>query len=158
MRVKNSYFWLVAIAGVILDQLTKFWTVQTLPLNQGGIEVIPNVLYFFHTTNTGAAWSLFSENGGWLRWLSLLVSLVLIGLGLFARWPDRWEEVGYGFILSGAFGNGIDRFLTGEVVDFLQVFPATRFPVFNLADVWINIGFICLVKVLLFEQPSTPKK
>ena len=47
MRVKNSYFWLVAIAGVILDQLTKFWTVQTLPLNQGGIEVIPNVLYFF---------------------------------------------------------------------------------------------------------------
>ena len=157
MKVKNPWFWIVAIAGVILDQLTKYWTVQVLPLNQGGIEVIPGVLTFFHTTNTGAAWSLFSENGEWLRWLSLLVSLALMALGLTAKWPDRWEEVGYGFILSGAFGNGIDRFLTGEVVDFLQVFPATRFPVFNLADVWINIGFICLLKVLLFEKKPSAR-
>jgi signal peptidase II len=155
MKIKNPTFWLVAIVGVILDQLTKYWTVQTLPLNQGGLEIIPGVLNFFHTTNPGAAWSLFSQNGEWLRWLSLLVSLAIAAVGLTARWPNRWEEVGYGFILSGALGNGIDRFLTGEVVDFLQIFPATGFPVFNLADVWINIGFICLLKVLLFEpKPS----
>jgi signal peptidase II len=155
MKIKNPTFWLVAIVGVILDQLTKYWTVQTLPLNQGGLEIIPGVLNFFHTTNPGAAWSLFSQNGEWLRWLSLLVSLAIAAVGLTARWPNRWEEVGYGFILSGALGNGIDRFVSGEVVDFLQIFPATGFPVFNLADVWINIGFICLLKVLLFEpKPS----
>ena len=154
MRIRNPAFWLIVIAGIVLDQLTKYWTVQTLPLNQPGLEVIPGVLNFFHTTNPGAAWSLFSENGEWLRWLSLLVSLGLAIMGLTARWPDRWEEIGYGFILSGAFGNGIDRFLKGEVVDFLQVFPATRFPVFNLADVWINIGFICLLRVLLRDAKS----
>jgi signal peptidase II len=155
MKIKNPTFWLVAIVGVILDQLTKYWTVQTLPLNQGGLEIIPGVLNFFHTTNPGAAWSLFSQNGEWLRWLSLLVSLAIAAVGLTARWPNRWEEVGYGFILSGALGNGIDRFVSGEVVDFLQIFPATGFPVFNLADVWINIGFICLLKVLLFEPKSS---
>jgi signal peptidase II len=154
MKIKNPAFWLVAIVGVILDQLTKQWTVQALPLNQEGLEIIPGVLNFFHTTNPGAAWSLFSKNGEWLRWLSLLVSLAIAAVGLTTRWPNRWEEVGYGFILSGALGNGIDRFLTGEVVDFLQIFPATGFPVFNLADVWINIGFICLLKVLLFEPKS----
>lgn len=155
MKIKNPAFWLVAVVGVILDQLTKQWTVQALPLNQEGLEIIPGVLNFFHTTNPGAAWSLFSKNGEWLRWLSLLVSLAIAAVGLTTRWPNRWEEVGYGFILSGALGNGIDRFLTGEVVDFLQVFPATGFPVFNLADVWINIGFICLLKVLLFEPKSS---
>lgn len=153
MKPKNGLFWLIAIVGVVLDQLTKQWTVQTFGLGEG-VTIIPGVLNFTYVTNPGAAWSLFSENGEWLRWLSLLVSAALIMLGLTARWPDRWEEVGYGFILSGAFGNGIDRFLTGEVVDFLQVFPVTRFPVFNLADVWINIGFFCLVKVLIFEQPK----
>ena len=150
---RNTYFWGVAIVGIILDQLTKQWTLQALPL-QEGIEIIPGVLNFFHTTNKGAAWSLFSDNGEWLRWLSMIVSVALAWLGLTARWPDRWEEVGYGFILSGAFGNGIDRFLMGEVVDFIQVFPVTRFPVFNLADIWINIGFICLIKALIFEQPK----
>lgn len=158
MNIRNPYFWGVAVIGVILDQMTKQWVVAALPLDQPGLEIIPGVLNFFHTTNTGAAWSLFSKNGEWLRWLSLLVSLALAVLGITARWPDRWEEVGYGFILSGAFGNGIDRFLSGEVVDFLQVFPATRFPVFNLADVWINIGFICLLKVLLFESKPAARR
>jgi signal peptidase II len=157
MRIKNPTFWLVAIAGIVLDQLTKYWTVQTLPFKQPGPEIIPGVLNFFYTTNPGAAWSLFSQNGEWLRWLSLLVSLVLVVMGLTTRWPDRWEEVGYGFILSGAVGNGIDRFLEGEVVDFLQVFPATGFPVFNLADVWVNIGFICLLRVLWRDAKSPAK-
>ena len=55
-------------------------------------------------------------------------------------------------ILSGAFGNGIDRLLAGEVVDFLQVFPVTRFPVFNLADIWINVGIACFIWVAVLEM------
>jgi signal peptidase II len=52
--------------------------------------------------------------------------------------------LGYGFILSGAVGNGIDRFLFGYVVDFLD-FRLINFPVFNVADVTINIGVLILL-------------
>jgi signal peptidase II len=52
--------------------------------------------------------------------------------------------VGYGLILSGALGNGIDRLVAGEVIDFLD-FRLIRFPIFNIADVCINIGIICLL-------------
>ena len=54
------------------------------------------------------------------------------------------EQLGYGFVLAGALGNGVDRFLFGYVVDFLD-FRLINFPVFNLADVCINIGIICLL-------------
>ena len=110
---------------------------QTIPL-------WPGVFHFTYVTNTGAAFSLFSENGDWLRWLSLVVSFGLILLGLLAPLSNRFEQAGYGFVLGGALGNGIDRFLSGEVVDFLD-FRLIQFPVFNLADVFINIGIFCLL-------------
>ncbi|MEL7521880.1 MAG: signal peptidase II, partial [Cyanobacteria bacterium J06553_1] len=155
MNSRKALFWLVAIAGVILDQLTKQWVMQTFDLGQS-ITILPGVLNFTYVTNPGAAWSLFSENGDWLKWLSLIVSLALAIYGWVARFPHRWEAAGYGFILSGAFGNGIDRLLFGEVVDFLQVFPVTGFPVFNLADIWINVGIILLLGTALFipEAPA----
>lgn len=155
MNVKNALFWLVAIAGVILDQLTKQIVAQTFDLGEG-LAIIPGVLHFTYVTNPGAAWSLFSENGEWLRWLSVIVSAALAIYGWVVRFPNRWEEVGYGFILSGAFGNGIDRLRFGEVIDFLQIFPATRFPVFNLADVWINLGIICLLVIAIWLPESRP--
>ncbi len=157
-RPKNPVFWLVAIAGILLDQLAKHWVVQNFEVGES-ITLIPDVLNFTYVTNPGAAWSWFSENGAWLKWLSMLVSLALAAYGWIARLPNPWEQAGYGFILSGAFGNGIDRMRAGEVVDFLQVFPVTRFPIFNLADVWINIGIFCLLAIaFLAPDPSRPAK
>lgn len=50
----------------------------------------------------------------------------------------------------GAMGNGVDRFLFGYVVDFLD-FRLINFPVFNIADVCINIGIACLLLNLWFS-------
>ena len=49
--------------------------------------------------------------------------------------------VAYGFILSGAIGNTMDRILFGKVTDFFNIHVI---PVFNVADVSLNIGiFYC---------------
>ncbi len=154
MQVRNRWFWLAAAVGLVLDQLTKFWVAQTFELTTppDSLAIWPGVFYFTYVTNSGAAFSLFSNNGEWLKWLSMAVSLGLIVLGLKARLPNRWEQVGYGFILSGALGNGIDRLLAGEVIDFLD-FRLIRFPIFNIADVCINIGIVCLL-VAALREPS----
>lgn len=140
---KNPYFWIVAIIALILDQITKYLVVinfenvgDTFPLWQG-------VFHLTYVQNTGAAFSFFQGGAGWLRWLSLLVSM---GLMIFA-WREKLskiEQLAYGFILAGALGNGIDRFFFGYVVDFLD-FRLINFPVFNIADTCINIGIIFLI-------------
>lgn len=140
---KNSYFWIVAIIALILDQITKYLVVinfenvgDTFPLWQG-------VFHLTYVQNTGAAFSSFQGGAGWLKWLSLLVS---VGLMIFA-WREKLskiEQLAYGFILAGALGNGIDRFFFGYVVDFLD-FRLINFPVFNIADICVNIGIIFLI-------------
>jgi signal peptidase II len=160
MRIKNRFFWVAAVISLILDQLTKYLVVQNFQFKQS-IPLWTDVFHLTYVTNTGAAFSLF-QGGGWLRWLSLLVSLGLIALAWFGPALNTFEQLGYGFILGGALGNGIDRFLNtcivdGKVltcvVDFLD-FRLIKFPVFNLADVFINVGIVCLLIASFWNKPT----
>jgi signal peptidase II len=139
---KNHYFWLVGIIGIILDRLTKYWVVEHFTLGETW-PLWSGVFHFTYVINTGAAFSAFRGGAVWLRWLSLGVSLGLMAMGWWGPRLRMTEQLGYGFILAGAFGNGIDRFWLGYVVDFLD-FKLINFPVFNLADVFINIGIVFL--------------
>ncbi|NEQ27321.1 MAG: lipoprotein signal peptidase [Microcoleus sp. SIO2G3] len=155
MPIRNQTFWIIAFVCIMLDQLTKYWVMQGMRLGQS-IPVWPGVLNFTYVLNPGAAWGLMSEFPIVLRLLSLVVSLGLIVMGVLSR-LNRWEQVSFGFLLGGALGNGIDRLVAGEVVDFLQ-FAFINFPVFNLADVFINIGVFCLLIVLFRKPPATNGK
>ncbi|MFN7860151.1 MAG: signal peptidase II, partial [Pseudanabaena sp.] len=100
---------------------------------------------------------LFSGQIDWLKWVSMLVSLGLVTFGVFAKNLNRWEQAGYGFILAGAAGNGIDRFVAGYVVDFIDI-RIIRFAIFNIADISINVGLACLVIAVLFTNKPVRKK
>ncbi len=141
--MRNRTLWLTALGCLVLDRATKVAAMYGLP-PLGTVPLWPNVLHLTYVTNTGAAFSLFAGAVDWLRWVSLAVCLGLVGVGLRARSLSRWEEWGYGCLLGGAAGNGIDRFVWGYVVDFVDL-RAIRFPVFNMADVAIDVGLVCLI-------------
>jgi signal peptidase II len=156
---KNRIFWICALLGLVLDRLTKFLVVYTFPLTipPQTYPIVPGVFHFTYVVNTGAAFSLFNQGVVWLRWLSLGVSVGLMLLAWFGPVLNRWEQAGYGFILSGAIGNGIDRFILGRVVDFLD-FRLIQFPVFNLADVFINVGIACLLVAAFVRTTPAERK
>ena len=140
---KNPYFWWVAIVALIVDQVTKYIAAShfmeigdTIPLWEG-------VFHLTYAENTGGAFSFFEGGAVWLRWISLLVSLALIVYGLIDK-LSVVEQLAYGFVLAGAFGNGVDRFIFGYVVDFFD-FRLINFPIFNVADICINIGIAFLI-------------
>lgn len=153
MYCKNRFFWIVGSLTFILDQLAKYLIVRTFSLKES-FAIIPGIFHFTYVTNTGAAFSLFNGNVESLRWLSLIVSFALMAIAIWGPRLSSWEKLGYGSILGGAMGNGIDRFISGYVIDFLD-FRLINFPIFNLADVFINIGIISLL-ISAFSQ--TPNK
>lgn len=154
--LKNRFFWMTALTALLLDQLTKYWVLYAFDELGDTVPIVPGVFHFTYVINTGAAFSMFAGGAGWLRWLSLLVSLGLMAYALLSPRQQILEQCGYGFILAGALGNGICRFLYRHVIDFLD-FRLINFPVFNLADVFINMGIICLL-YLSFRPQSTPPR
>ncbi|MEL6931017.1 MAG: signal peptidase II [Cyanobacteria bacterium J06600_6] len=155
-RRKRSFI-LVAILGIIFDQLTKYIVVQNFAEIGDTFPIWQNVFHFTYVINTGAAFSFFRGQVEILRWISLIVSVILIIFVWYSPKMSFLEQLGYGFILAGAIGNGIDRFLFGYVVDFFD-FRLINFPVFNIADVAINIGVIILLICSFTVSPKLNRK
>ncbi|MFM9071915.1 MAG: signal peptidase II [Cyanobium sp.] len=137
----------VALLVVVADQLSKRWALDHLPPGQSQ-GFLPGLLNLQLVSNTGAAFSLFTGAPQLLGLVSLLASGAVLVWILRQPLHGRWESLGLGFLLGGALGNGLDRWRIGSVVDFLALVPI-QFPVFNLADVAINLAVLCLVVHLM---------
>lgn len=155
MNFKNRIFWIVAVISFVFDQLTKYWVVQNFTLGETR-PLLAGVFHLTYVTNTGAAFSILAGRADILRWLSLLTSLCLMAYAVFGNKLKKLEQIGCGFLLGGALGNGIDRFIAGSVVDFID-FRLIRFPVFNFADIFINIGIICWL-IANFSESSNSSR
>lgn len=153
---RKRSFWLVGIFGIVIDQITKYFVVQQFVTVGNTFPLWQDVFHFTYVINTGAAFSFFRGQVEVLRWISLIVSLLLIVFVWLTPRLTLLEQLGYGFILSGAIGNGIDRFLFGYVVDFLD-FRLINFPIFNLADVFINIGVLLLLITSFTTSQKSPR-
>tara|TARA_B100000965_G_scaffold44245_1_gene32413 strand:+ start:7200 stop:7691 length:492 start_codon:yes stop_codon:yes gene_type:complete len=128
---------------LLIDQISKFLVLSILGFNSSKI-IIPNLLNFLLVKNKGAAFSLFSNSTMLLTFTSVFVSLLLIAI--LIKFPSRsyWNSLGIVYLLGGTLGNGTDRLLRGYVLDFLEIVPI-NFPIFNLADVSINIALVCFI-------------
>ena len=128
---------------ILLDQVSKFLVLSTLGFERSK-NIIPNLLNFTLVKNKGAAFSLFSNSTNILTITSILTSVLLITIIL--KFPPRsyWNLIGLAYLLGGTVGNGIDRFFRGYVLDFIELVPI-NFPIFNLADISINIAIVCFI-------------
>ena len=100
--------------------------------------------------NTGAAFSILRDAGGWQRWLftgvAILVSIVVVQWIRQTPPERRLLLVGLALVLAGALGNLYDRVALGYVVDFIDVYYRQfSWPAFNIADSAICVGAGALI-------------
>ena len=136
----------VAIAAVVVaaDQLTKEWALGRL--GDGEIIHVIWTLQFNLAFNTGMA---FGKAQGLGPVIAVIATVVVVGLLVsLRRASSALSTVAIGSVVGGAVGNLIDRvfradgILDGSVVDFIDF---QWFPIFNVADIAINVGGILLV-------------
>ena len=131
---------IIAAVLVAVDQIVKYLVMTNIPLG-GHVPFIPYLVELTYMTNTGAAFSIFSEHTWALALVSLVMSLVLalaLWKGLFQRPLGRLTLT---LLLAGAVGNLIDRAFRGFVVDMFNVL-FMHFAVFNVADICVVVGGI----------------
>jgi signal peptidase II len=140
-----------AIAGIVLfDQLTKLVVRHTLPLHES-INVIPGILDLTHVQNTGAAFGLlnaadFPYKPAVMIGIAAIALVAIAAYGTQLGFHERLARFGLSLILGGAFGNLIDRAVSGYVVDFVDVYWGTsHFWAFNVADAAITAGAILVL-------------
>ena len=146
----------ITAVAVLLDQISKSIVVNGLPL-YGEARFIPGVLSFYHTRNTGAAFSMLSDRL-WVFMLLSCVAIVAITVMLYF-WRSRHVllTVSLSMILGGGIGNMIDRIVNGYVTDFFRV-DFVDFAVFNVADSFITVGAVLLGVYIIFFEPKVERR
>ena len=134
------YFISLSIFIVLIDQFTKY----LMFYNKKFINSDFLLFKLDFVKNYGAAFNIFSGSRVFLSLISIFFSILLIYLIFRKNTLKLFDLYAYSFILGGTIGNGIDRIYKGFVVDFINL-NFINFPVFNIADISINIGFIILL-------------
>lgn len=143
---------IVATIVIILDQLSKWLVVKSIPLYDK-VPFLP-FLDITHIRNPGAAFGIFSDLPEHVRLvffaIVLITAVVVILYFLNKTGPtDKLLRFSLGLILGGAIGNSIDRFRLRYVTDFIDFHwfgnPALHYPPFNIADSAITIGVILIL-------------
>ena len=145
----------MALVVVVIDQLSKAWALSHLG-GAGSVPFLPGLLNLQLVFNSGAAFSLLTRSTGLLGLVSLAVAVALLAWIQLSAPLRFWQWLGAGLLLGGALGNGLDRWRLGTVVDFLAFVPI-RFPIFNGADVAINLAVICIAFDLLRRHGPSPR-
>jgi len=150
----NLYFIISAIIILVADQVTKYIVIQKIPLNKS-VEIIKGFFYITPINNTGAAFGMLQGYTKILTVISIIAIFLIIFLKAILSVNSAFYNISLGFILGGALGNLVDRYFAGEVTDFLNFsfFGA----VFNVADLFINIGF-CLTIIIILKEYLKKKK
>ena len=147
---------IIAVAVLVLDQLTKIWVVSGMDVSQS-IPVIRNVLHMTYVQNRGMAFGLFENN----RMLFMIPTVILIGAVILAivklGRKNKLLDTSLGLILGGGVGNMIDRVARGFVVDFVD-FCAFDFWqwVFNVADAAVVVGTVLFMIVMITDKNLFP--
>jgi len=128
-------FWIIVLAVVFLDQISKYLISLIKPVWDIGFLKISFI------KNTGAGFGILKDQTIWLALISLIVALAIIFY--YQKIPkQKLPQILSALFLGGVIGNLIDRVFRSYVIDFInfKVWPA-----FNIADACISVAVIGLI-------------
>tara|TARA_B100001996_G_scaffold292633_1_gene232829 strand:- start:22 stop:483 length:462 start_codon:yes stop_codon:yes gene_type:complete len=114
--------------------------------------LIPFFLDFLLVKNTGVAFSFLSSSNIFIQALLILVIMAALGFLIysFLNATDNLQRIALMLIISGGFGNFIERLVSGSVTDYLYLhLGSTSLFIFNFADLLITIGACIIIFVWL---------
>ena len=141
IKYNRFFFIFISIIVFLSDQFTKYI------ISKNYKSLINKDLILFsidYVKNFGAAFNLFDGSRIFLSIISIIITILLIFIILNNNNTTNIDLYSFSFILGGTMGNGFDRITNGYVIDFINL-NFINFPVFNIADVSINIGLILII-------------
>lgn len=153
INIKNKKILLIIfiiLISICIDQIVKQIVIKNV--FNSSIQIIKGVLNFTYVENTGGAYGIGSNN------ILIFIIINIIILGILMKFAiskreeiDTISLIAISLIIAGGMGNLIDRVARGYVVDFVDINPVLKYPVFNIADIFVVTGCIVIAIELIYR-------
>ena len=144
----------------LADRISKIYIINIAEVNNTVDIYINSYLNLYLIWNKGIAFGLlsFDHNTVYNIITVIIAAIIFIILILIVK-SDGIKRYILLFVLGGALGNLFDRIYYSAVPDFIDLhIKEFHWFVFNVADIFITIGIICLIFVELFYNKKADEK
>ena len=158
LNVKNLNFLVIFFIIFLFDRLSKFYILNLA--ESGEVDIYINAyINFYLIWNKGVAFGLLSSDENYLynlvTALIIIINLIII---YFIFITKDFRAYFFLIILGGSFGNLYDRLFYKAVPDFIDLHLGDfHWFIFNVADIFISLGVICLIFVEIFFNKNLTK-
>ena len=142
----------------LIDQVSKYYIINIFEFQNKAIY-LSSFLNLQLIWNEGIAFGLLSfENDLYYNSITFVIIIVILILIFLIKNYDKYSYF-YSIIVGGALGNLIDRIRYSAVPDFID-FHISNFHwfVFNIADIFVSLGVICLIVAEIFFNKNVNEK
>ena len=141
-----SYFLLIIII-FSLDRISKLYIIFKSETNSSSSLLTSKFLNINLIWNDGIAFGLFSSgNENFYNFITIIIITIIIVLFFLTLKSEKLKKYSYLIISGGALGNLFDRIIYKSVPDFIDLhYNDFHWFIFNVADIFITIGVICLI-------------
>ena len=157
-KLKNIIIDLFIITFLfITDRIFKIYILE-IAESKGEVDIyINSYLNFYLIWNKGIAFGIFSFEQNYIYYLiSFIIFIICIVLAVMIVKTNKMKKYYLILILGGALGNLFDRVYYSAVPDFIDIhLNDVHWFIFNVADIFITIGVICLILDELFFYKKT---
>ena len=148
---KNLLIIIITFLILAIDQLIKLYIINNL-YNNSKI-IINGFLNLTYVENTGGAYGIGNNS---ITFYTLINAIVIGILAIFIQFKKEKVSIpvliSMSLIMSGGLGNLIDRVFRGYVVDYIDINPLFKYPVFNFADICIVLGVIYITFSIIINK------
>ena len=133
----------------LIDRISKIYILRLAELENSVDIYVTSYLNLFLIWNKGIAFGLLSLNESILyNSITFIIGLIIVVI-LFMMWKNyNIQRYFLALVAGGALGNFYDRLVYRAVPDFIDLhFHGFHWFVFNVADIFITIGVLCLILV-----------
>ena len=142
------YFKICLIALLFAtDQITKLLVHRFFELHEAR-QLLGTIVRLTYYRNMGGAFGIRFGGQTFLTITTTIIVILLFYLYFSKKFRPRkpWGEFSLLMVMGGALGNLFGRWFRGEVIDFIDIgIGDLRWPIFNVADIWITLGIIGLI-------------
>ena len=154
---KKTILYFVTVFFIFLvDRISKLYILSILE-NFGNVNInINSYINFVLVWNSGIAFGLLSFDQSEIYNL-ITIFIIFINLLIVYLIIKIKDIRAYFFliVLGGSLGNLFDRIYYSAVLDFIDIsFKNFHWFIFNVADIFISIGIICLIfaELLIYKR------
>ena len=146
---KIIFYFLITFLIFTLDRISKIYVID-IAETYGEVDIYLNqFINIILVWNTGIGFGLLSFEKEFIyNLITLIIVLINFVILYFGVKSSNFKGLIFFVILGGSLGNLFDRLYYSAVPDFIDLnYNDFHWFIFNVADVFITLGVVCLIFV-----------